>query len=180
MSAKHTLTDSQRREICLYKRANPTKIQEEIAEWANDRFRVKVNRTTISRALQQSDRLLSHDIPIPSAKRHKVVKDPATDSALLEWFLRYQHRTTITDALLMEKARQFHRELAPTIEIDFSPGWLAKWKSRNNISLTQRYGEEASVDMEAIASALPHLRELLKEYDPSNIFNMDETGLFYR
>ena len=43
-----------------------------------------------------------------------------------------------------------------------------------------KHGEEASVDEDVIATAIPKLRELLEKYDLKDIYNMDETGLFYR
>ncbi|CAG8715027.1 21449_t:CDS:2, partial [Gigaspora rosea] len=44
----------------------------------------------------------------------------------------------------------------------------------------KKHGEDASVDDDVVADAIPKLREVLKGYDLKDIYNMDETGLFYR
>ncbi|CAG8755504.1 19684_t:CDS:2, partial [Gigaspora margarita] len=44
----------------------------------------------------------------------------------------------------------------------------------------KKHGEDASVDDNIVADAISKLREVLKEYKLKDIYNMDETGLFYR
>ncbi|CAG8708806.1 36284_t:CDS:2, partial [Racocetra persica] len=39
--------------------------------------------------------------------------------------------------------------------------------------------EDASVDNDIINAAIPRLRKILKEYNLKDIYNMDETSLFY-
>ena len=42
-----------------------------------------------------------------------------------------------------------------------------------------KHGKDASVDHTVATAAISQLRELLEEYDLSDIYNMDKTGLFY-
>ena len=42
------------------------------------------------------------------------------------------------------------------------------------------HGEAGSVDHLLITKEKEELRQSITEYDPDNVYNMDETGLFYR
>jgi hypothetical protein len=61
-----------------------------------------------------------------------------------------------------------------------SDGWAKKFVERNSLSSKLLHGEAGSVDAAAIAEGLASLRELMAGYDPDHIYNVDETGLFYR
>ena len=65
-------------------------------------------------------------------------------------------------------------------DFKFSHGWLVKFKKRHNLKMIIKYGEDISADHTAATAAIPQLRELLEEYNLSDIYNMDETGLFYQ
>ncbi len=63
----------------------------------------------------------------------------------------------------------------------FSDGWLTKWKKRFNVDFRRQHGEKQSADTEAAKAWLQNeLPTLLEQYRPKDLFNADETGLFYR
>ena len=62
----------------------------------------------------------------------------------------------------------------------FSAGWLQKFKERNGICQKKLHGEASSANLAVIAEALPLLKSKCEHYPPERIYNMDETGLFYR
>lgn len=64
--------------------------------------------------------------------------------------------------------------------MQFSNGWLQGFKKRNGIRQQKLQGEAASANQTAILEALPILRNKCANYPPERIYNMDETGLFYR
>jgi hypothetical protein len=68
----------------------------------------------------------------------------------------------------------------PQDVLQFSSGWLQKFKDRNGIRQRKLEGEASSADEAAIIDALPLLKERCSSYPPERIYNMDETGLFYR
>jgi hypothetical protein len=68
----------------------------------------------------------------------------------------------------------------PQDALQFSSGWLHKFKDRNGIHRRKLEGEASSADEAAIADALPLLKERCSNYPLERIYNMDETGLFYR
>ncbi|KAG1481894.1 hypothetical protein G6F54_013681 [Rhizopus delemar] len=67
-------------------------------------------------------------------------------------------------------------------EISFSSGWLTKLFKRIGVKYRPMHGESASVDItsENIQNELRKVEELLEPYDPIDIMNFDETGLYYQ
>ena len=61
-----------------------------------------------------------------------------------------------------------------------SSGWLGHFKSRSGISLKLLHGEEASIDSSIALNGRSELHKVTSAYDPQDIYNIDETGLFYQ
>lgn len=62
-----------------------------------------------------------------------------------------------------------------------SDGWLSRWKVRNNISYKRTHGESKDADTTSAAHFVENvLPTYLREYSPEDIYNADETGLYYR
>nr|GEV38910.1 UvrD-like helicase, ATP-binding domain, P-loop containing nucleoside triphosphate hydrolase [Tanacetum cinerariifolium] len=70
--------------------------------------------------------------------------------------------------------------LLDTPDFTFSIGWLGKFKSRYGIKNFRRFGESGSVEMEGIDDKLKFIRDKVDQFEMKDIFNMDETGLFFR
>ena len=87
----------------------------------------------------------------------------------------------LSDIILREKAKDFAKDL--NIEensIGFSNGWLSGFKSQNNLSKQRLHGEANSAPLSTLPELWAELQELISKYNPSDVFNCDETGLFYR
>ncbi|GFU18229.1 uncharacterized protein TNCV_1388991 [Trichonephila clavipes] len=80
-------------------------------------------------------------------------------------------------SLLKEKAKAFAKELG--IEFLASEGWLTNFKKRNGIVFKKMCVESSSVDINVCSKWQNSISDLIKEYEPRNIFNTDETGLFF-
>jgi hypothetical protein len=63
---------------------------------------------------------------------------------------------------------------------EFSSGWLEAFKVCHGIRSYRYFGESGSVDMVALTNTLPAIHDILDQYAWKDIYNMDETGLFYR
>ncbi|GBO00676.1 Tigger transposable element-derived protein 4 [Araneus ventricosus] len=102
------------------------------------------------------------------------------DEVLMKWF-RSAHAKNIpvTGVLLQEKAREVGESLGLET-FKASNGWLEKFRTRHNIPFKQICGEEKSVNPNEITDWIGKLKSLFKGYDDRDIFNADETGLFYR
>ena len=73
--------------------------------------------------------------------------------------------------------------VVPELE-DFtaSNGWLEKFKITYGIreTTTTIAGEAGDVPIMTVKAWLERLPELIKDYSPENIINMDELGLFFK
>ena len=177
---KVTLSSSQKYELCLYADKN-NKTRAQYIDWIEKKWGVRVNESTITRILQTKNKRLTTELTQPEQKRHKSVTFPELELALKEFVLNYQHLTILSDAILIEKAKLLANGLGISEDaLKFSSGWLQSFKKRNGIRQEKLQGEAASVDQAAIAEFLPLLRNKYSNYPSERIYNMDETGLFYR
>ena len=97
------------------------------------------------------------------------------DQALAKGFI-------LSGDTIKQKAKEFSNSLGiPQKEwLSFSNGWLHCFKKCNHLKQFKCHGEAGSVDVAAIIEACNNLRKTLASFCPSDIYNMDETGLFYR
>ena len=94
------------------------------------------------------------------------------------------------DKLLLngEVLRQKWKQFADMVRIPederlhLSEGWLTWYKERVGLKEIRRHGEAGSSTVETAEKERKRIQELLKQYGYplADIFNMDETGLFYR
>jgi len=89
----------------------------------------------------------------------------------------------ITGEVIRQKWTAF-ADLAGIPEEDrlkLSDSWLGKFKIRNGLREFKRHGDAASSDAKTIEEERKRVQELIKKYGYKlrDIFNMDETGLFY-
>ena len=83
--------------------------------------------------------------------------------------------------LLKESARKILDRLHPDhATFEFFNGWLNSFKARRGIRSYRRFGESRSVNMALIEKERPKIREVLDKNALAEVYNMDETGLFYR
>lgn len=82
--------------------------------------------------------------------------------------------------MLLVKAKEFATEFG-VAGFEASGGFLDRWKARHGVTFRKVCGEERAVSeadtSDWLGSSLP---ELLSSFAPEDIFNVDETGLFYK
>lgn len=114
-------------------------------------------------------------------KRQKTALFPDIDDALYLWFRDARTRNIpISGPILRTKAEQLAKDLGhPTFKA--SDGYITRFKERHSISFRAIVGESRSVNPDQtngwMSTTLPHI---LQKYAPKDIFNADETGLFYK
>ncbi|XP_045174463.2 tigger transposable element-derived protein 6-like [Mercenaria mercenaria] len=99
-----------------------------------------------------------------------------------EWFQNViKQGVRVSGPMLQEKALIYAKELGIS-EDDFkaSKGWLNRFRDRHNISFQTGCGESGSVSSETIEQWKSKLPDIVKDYDKRDIYNMDETGLYFR
>ncbi|XP_065436642.1 tigger transposable element-derived protein 1-like [Chrysemys picta bellii] len=100
-------------------------------------------------------------------------------------------REPINGNMLREKALTIYalfkppaEEGQPSDEKEFkaSPGWLNSFRNRFNLKNVQTTGEAAFANEEAAKAYPEQLKKIIEEkgYLPEQVFNADETGLFWK
>ncbi|KAL3692835.1 hypothetical protein R1sor_006486 [Riccia sorocarpa] len=151
--------------------------------WTSERTGKEISEMTISRLLKRKTDLLGSDV-LASRKRYRKPECPNLEAILNSWFLTmHEANVTISDAMLVEKARMLQISVPreSTKEFKFSNGWLQGFKSKHGITVHVRHGEGASAEItEDVLDRIEALKAIISGYDPEDVFNMDETSLFYQ
>ncbi|CAB5315530.1 unnamed protein product [Rhizophagus irregularis] len=181
---RSAISDDVKHQICEWSTANKSKRHEEIAKHFNEKYpNLNIERSTISKILSQSDRWKTiNDEYSAQTFRHKEVKFSALEHAMSLWVENVTAGGVIlTDLLIKKKAKIFAEAFNIQEEnLSFSNGWLHKFKKRNNIHKYCIHRESESAPLASLPKERTRLQEILGRYSPDCIYNIDETGLFYR
>ncbi|KAF8706676.1 DDE protein, partial [Rhizoctonia solani] len=145
-----------------------------------------LSQSTLSSLLKDEDLLRAYADTHPKhlhVKRRPIVQLPQVEAALHEWILQKQGRgIRLTGDIICEKARDFCRlfNIAESETLKFSNGWLNRLKKRFGLVAFKFHGKAASAPTERLVTEIPRILELFTGYNPCNIFNADETALFFR
>ena len=159
----------------------------QLAKWLEEQIGIKVPASTLSGHLkdykdgkfqQKEGQAMFID-----GSRHNI-RDG--EYALLEvllykWIRKSDGNIPLTGDIVRQKALECVGIFYPHKKDKFraSNHWLHNFFERYGIKSFRTSGERKSADREAAQSAMPALRETLKDYKPCEIYNMDETGLMY-
>ena len=144
----------------------------------------RITQSTVSESL--SDRFAYLDAIVTSniaSFRQRQPQWPILEAILFKWYRQIEQQGGIvTGDILLLKAKeiwpqipQYQNQPTPS----FSIGWLEKFKKRHNIKQRHQHSEASSV----LASAEEEMRAiqtLCGEYEEEDIYNMDETGLYWQ
>ena len=102
------------------------------------------------------------------------------DEQVWDWFVDARRRNIpVTGKLIQEKALLISMK-EQLEDFQASDGWLRRWKDRHNVHLSCLSGERADISEETVNDWKKRLPHLCEGYQAENIFNADETGLYYR
>ena len=169
------LTFSQKKELCEKHRDQKLSGVQLAREYG-------ISDSTVSDILKKSDHWLSIDTSSPNANnfREKSSYYPQIEEAMIIWVDQQISRDLILSGpIIQEKAKEF----AVLFDIDnfsASGGWLNNFKRRNNLHSYKISGEAGSAPINEISQMRMELQEILQEYELKDIWNCDETALFWR
>ena len=88
----------------------------------------------------------------------------------------------MTAPLLQEKANEFAIKLNLTLKsTSVSASWILRFKERHGIAFRSVSGEAGAVNHSIVNDWIQNVWPSLKQgYQPDDIFNADECGLFYK
>lgn len=141
-----------------------------------------VGRSTISGFKQQKVQIENY-CGSSIKKTLMEPKNKEVDSAIHEWFVQVRGiGMPISGLMLCEKALECNKLLNGNPNFKGSSSWLAKFKLRHGIRTLDISGEKLSTDSDAAEAFKISFNELLieEEYSLQNVYNADETGLFWK
>ena len=144
--------------------------------------RLGIPLSTLSTWIKNKEKIMAtSDCNNPDRKRQRASNFADVEEALLDWFK--QARTNlipVSGPILLAQAQKFADAFGHQ-DFKCSNGWLDRFKNRNGIAFKCIAGESGSVTDEMKSEwQKTSLPTILKQYAPRDIYNMDETGLFFR
>lgn len=114
-------------------------------------------------------------------KRFKTAVNDDVDKATLRWFHEMrQQNVPISGPMIAEKAREFAAKLGNK-DFKASNGWIASFRERHGIAFKTISGEEKSAPVSDATFWKEKEKEKIENmYSPDDVYNADETGLFYQ
>uniref|UniRef100_UPI00358EF42B tigger transposable element-derived protein 1-like isoform X1 n=1 Tax=Myxine glutinosa TaxID=7769 RepID=UPI00358EF42B len=155
-----------------------------------------VNESTV-RSIRKNEIAIRASVAASIPKSAKVLfitRDPKLEKmekTLNLWIEdQTQKRVSLNGPVIREKAKQLYEDLmqasggegSSTSSFLASKGWFENFKKRYNLQHVKFLGESASADYVAAQNFLPQLKKIIKKkgYRPEQVFNADETGLFWK
>ena len=151
-----------------------------------------IGLSTVKDILKSEEKLKSFKLAkteMGISKSTKTVKSMKTgmfaklDDALYIWFRQQREKgVPITGPILLEKASEFHSLLYPETPERFTASTGFQWRfcQRYGIKSLSIAGEKLSADLISADEFVNSFAGLTEGYSADQIFNCDETGLYYK
>lgn len=119
-----------------------------------------------------------------SAKHACQTVHPEITEMMDLWVMKAQHdKVLLTGEVLRQKWRKYAgmRGIPEEDRLGLSEGWLTSFKVRNGLKNYKRHEEASSADVTHAEEERARIKEIILNsgYGMDDIFNMDETGLYY-
>ena len=172
------LTEHQRLEI-IRKIEQNNKINKSILAREYD-----VTEGSIRHTYVMKDMIKQRNADNPSFTRNRFTpaKHPEFEQQLHSWIITKRlDNISLPPSLIQNKAK----DLAMKLSLDdfkCSPGWYSGFSKRFNLQTASLFGEGGDVDKNdpQLLESLNKLYGVISHYPPERVYNMDETGLFYK
>ena len=122
-----------------------------------------------------------------ASKRAWQTEHPEVSEMMALWVTKaLADKVLLTGEVLRQKWEAFAKMVGVAEEdkLKLSNGWLSSFKERYGLKQLKRHGEAASVEQKTVEDERKRVQDLIKEflalgYTLRDVFNMNETGLFY-
>ena len=140
-----------------------------------------VPKSTLYRIIQNKDKIDSNCYEGQGKlKRARLSEYPELEKRAVSWMKQNLAKDVpIGGPLIKQKAQEIAADLK-ICEFNASNGWLEGFKRRNDLVFRKKCGESKAVDDITCNQWIEDFPNLLLNYSADDIFNADETGLFFK
>ncbi|GBC17233.2 tigger transposable element-derived protein 6-like [Rhizophagus irregularis DAOM 181602=DAOM 197198] len=169
------LSAAQKREICEIKEREPNLSNVSLAQ------RYNIGKSTVTDILSEKERWLAISGDQGSIKKFRRPKWPQLEQALGLWVDNALNTRQDIDGNILKVKAAFFAERFSIEDFHQSEGWLTGFKKRHGLQQFKEQGEASSApSVESIENDRLALQDFLKSYNQEDIWNADETGLFWK
>ena len=139
-------------------------------------------KTQVSNILKNKEKIreeYERGLPI-ARKRNRTSQYSDLNDSVWEWFKKKNDQHVPVDGPMIQEFAQKAAEHLGYSDFKASSGWLTRFKERHNLSQHKVCGESADVSEDTVASWKERLGSIISGYDPTDIWNLDETGFLFR
>ncbi|KAH9132949.1 hypothetical protein LEN26_002536 [Aphanomyces euteiches] len=181
------ITIEQKRALIKHHESNPSANGRELRAWARSSFGLsrEPSKSTMSGWLNSRN---DHDVK-PSHKAARRPHHPEFEKQLMLWITKCEewYAPIVSGPTIRAKAVNIRDRLLRDNEsgmsslqsATFSNGWLHRFQMRHNLKSRRVFGEAASASKNAVDVGRNELLQVTRDFEPCNIFNLDETAYFY-
>ncbi len=148
-----------------------------------------VSKGAIRKVWEKRDSILERSALLSEEAKQKIFRASVGQFTKLEDMLyiwidsMHRARLPVPPFLAIAKVKNTASTLS-IFYLDFKASWqwLSCFRTRRGLQKMLLHGEGAEVDKNdlELLSALEELYSIIAQYNPENVYNMDETGLFFR
>ncbi|CAB4436503.1 unnamed protein product [Rhizophagus irregularis] len=170
-----------KKEICEYMLTNTDIKHADVALFFNTKYKLDIDRSTITKIWQNHEKWLTA-LSNSNIFHCRSVQFPELDKALQIWTSQaVAAGLPLTDTILQQKGLELAQMLnISEDQLKFTNGWVYRFKKRNGLQKIRFSGEASSTPLATLPEERLKLRNLLAAYNEEDIYNADETGLFFR
>jgi hypothetical protein len=140
-----------------------------------------VGRTQIMNIIKRKSEILDdfkNNMPGSRNRQRRATGNEDINQLCWDWFQEGTgRRINISGPLIQEQTLKFAKDLGVD-QFKASNGWLQSFLKRHNIVVRTLSGESGDVNVTIVSEWKSKLPNLIKDYHPRDMYNMDETGLF--
>ena len=176
------MLEQKRKTLTLHEKVQVIKHKKKTQCGARELARVfQVGKTQIQTILKNEHRILKQfkdNDPGECKRKIRKTGNEEINKLTWAWFKDVTaQKLPVCGQLLQERVLKFATDLRNN-DFKASNGWLDSFCRRHDIAFVRRCGESGDVDSAIVDDWKQKLPSLLG-YDPKDVFNMDETGLFF-
>lgn len=140
----------------------------------------KTQAANIIRKKEELQRQWHCNVNVQQKRSFFNVQGYNIDQLTYEWFVKARNKNIpLSGTLIRSKAKEIAEQLKYE-KFSASSGWLERFKKRHSITYRMISGESANVNLDDVSNFKSKIPSLIRHYSAKNIYNADETGLFYR